>query len=160
LVLAERAAARLSHNEVDRYVGGLYWKVTPTATAADLFEVEQTGLYNYRVVGGGVTIDIDGFRGSTILEAKYVGNANRSPYLSGSKAPDFLRDKILRQQEYEFQRFKAVIDDPTVPFSRLDVLTNDAVALPYFRALLNTYNIPGTVLTVPTEVLPSIPRKR
>ena len=139
---------------LDNYASGLYRKLTPTSTNAGLFEVEQTGKYNYRVVGGGTSIDIDGYRGTTMLEAKYVGDMARSPYVADSGIPAFLREKILKEQQSEFQRFKAVITDPSVPFNRVEVLTNHNDAVPYFRSLLNQYELPGTVRVVPTQVSP------
>jgi len=114
--------------------------------------VEQTGPLNYRVVGGGTAIDADGFNGSTLLDAKYVGDPSISPYVDGSKVPAFLRDKILAQQQYEFARYQAVIADPSVPFDSLNVLTNETSAVPYIQRVFDKYQVPGEVKVVPTNV--------
>jgi hypothetical protein len=116
-------------------VAGLYTKATPTSTNAGLFEVEQTGPLNYRVTGGGTATDADGYQDTTLLDAKYVGNPANSPYVDGSNVPQFLQDKIDLQQQYEFQRYQAVIADPSVPFNSLNVLTNEPAAVPYFHKL-------------------------
>lgn len=137
---------------VENYVAGLETKVTPTSTNAGLFEVEQTGPLNYRIVGGGTAIDADGYQGTTLLDAKYVGDPSISPYVDGSKVPSFLSDKILAQQQYEFQRYQAVINDPAVPFDSLNVLTNEPGAVPYFQRLFDQYQIPGGVKVVPTDI--------
>ncbi len=145
-------AAEIAAPNVDAYVAGLYSKATPTSTNAGLFEVEQTGALNYRVVGGGTAVDIDGYAGTTIQEAKYVGNVANSPYIEGSNIPDFLRAKILTEQQSEFARLGAVISDPAVPFTNLNVLTNESKAVPYFQNLLTANQIPGKVIVVPTKV--------
>jgi len=144
--------ARHPDGLVDGYVGGLYRKLTPTTTPAGLFEVEQAGKYNYRVVGGGQAIDIDGYRSTTILEAKYVGDPSRSPFIEGSSIPDHIREKILKVQQDEFRRLRAVIGDPTVPFNSLEVRTNSSAAAPYFKSLMKMYEIPGAVRVVETQV--------
>jgi hypothetical protein len=143
---------------VENYVASLKTKVTPTSTNAGLFEAEQTGPLNYRVTGGGTAIDADGYAGTTLLDAKYVGNPKISPYVDNSNVPSFLKDKILMQQQYEFQRYKAVIDDPAIPFNRLNILTNEPAATPYFQRLMDLNKIPGEVKVVPTNV-PQIGQK-
>jgi hypothetical protein len=158
-LLSLRAGVRTGKNtDVEGYVSSLYRKTTPTGTPAGLFEVEHAGKHNYRILGGGTAIDIDGYRGQTILEAKHVGDVARSPYVPNSNIPSFLRDKILKEQQYEFQRLQSVINDPTVPFTRVEVLTNHNGAVPYFRELMDRYQVPGVVRVVPTEVPPTWPR--
>jgi hypothetical protein len=142
---------------VDSYASGLYKIETPTGKASGLFEVEQTGPYNYRVPAGSTTIDIDGFKGTTMLDAKFVEKPAISPYINESSMPPYLREKILKEQQWEFQRYKAAIDDPAVPFNRLDVLTNEPRAVPYFQSLMDQYNVPGSVKIVPTQIPQKIP---
>jgi len=137
---------------VDDYIAGLTTIKTPTNTAANLFEIEQTGPLNYRIVGGGTTIDTDGYLDTALQDAKYVGNASSSPYVDGSAAPPFLRSLILADQQSEFERYGAVIRDPSVPFDSLNVLTNEPAAVPYFQRLLSQYQIPGQVLVAPTSI--------
>ena len=145
------------NNTVDSYVSGLYKLETPTGKASGLFEVEQTGPHNYRVPAGNTTIDIDGFNGTTMLDAKFVEKPSVSPYVNDSNVPSFLREKILKEQQWEIQRYKAVIDDPAVPFNRLDVLTNEPKAVPYFKSLMDQYSVPGSVKVVPTQIPQKIP---
>lgn len=152
VLLGPEAAESSSAANVDSYVSGLYSKATPTSTPSGLFEVEQTGPLNYRVVGSNTTVDIDGYTGSAIDEAKFVGDSGSSPFVEGSDAPDFIRSKILTEQQSEFQRFQSVIADPNVPFNSLNVLTNQPAAVPYFQNLMDLYQIPGSVKVVPTTI--------
>jgi hypothetical protein len=149
---APNAKAAVTDAEVEAYVAGLPRKNTPTVKPSGQFEVEQTGPYNYTVPAGGEKIDIDGYGGTTILDAKFVEKPDISPYIHGSNAPDFLRQEVLKDQQSEFKRLAAAIDDPAVPFTRLEILTNDPRAVPYFQGLINQYKIPGTVRVVPTGV--------
>jgi hypothetical protein len=143
----------LRHQSVaDAFAAKLYKFKTPTNKASGKFEVEQTGGYNYRVPAGNTTIDIDGYRGLTILEAKFVEKPLQSPYIGGTNVPPFLRDKILMEQQSEFMRFKAAIDDKSVPFNRLRIVTNDAKAVPYFKELMTRYKIIGEVKVVRTKI--------
>ena len=141
-----------TNGDVESYVAGLQSKTTPTSTNAGLFEVEQTGPLNYRVTGGGTAIDIDGYNGTTMLDAKYVGDPTISPYVDDSTIPPFLRAKISAQQQYEFERYQAVINDPAVPFDSLNILTNEPSATSYFQRLMDQYQIPGEVKVVETNV--------
>jgi len=156
----EAVLSRMEYAAADDYASKLYRFQTPTGKASGLFEVEQTGPYNYRVPAGNTTIDIDGYQGPTMLDAKFVGKPSASPYVTDSNVPSFLRDKILKEQQSEFLRYKAAIDDPAVPFNRLNVLTNEPKALPYFQSLMDQYKIPGTVKVVPTNVPQSTPKPR
>jgi len=94
--------------EADRFVAGLQRFDTPSSTLAGQFEIEQTGPYNYRVPGGGTAIDIDGYVSSTVLDAKFIRDPAKSPYVNGSDVPQLIREKVLEQQEYEMQRYKAI----------------------------------------------------
>ncbi len=58
---------------VDEFVAKLPRKTTPTKSPANLYAIKHTGPYNYTVSGGGARFDIDGYRGTTILETKHVG---------------------------------------------------------------------------------------
>ncbi|WP_445405333.1 LysM peptidoglycan-binding domain-containing protein [Acinetobacter pittii] len=147
------------NSEVENFVANLYRKNTPTHNSAGLFEIEQTGSYNYRVVGGGTAIDIDGYLGTTMLDAKFIEKPMNSPYVEGSKVPEFLRAKIMKEQQYEVQRYKTVIDDQTVPFKRLDILTNEPKAQQYFQNLMDQYNVPGTVKVVKTNIPQVFPKE-
>jgi hypothetical protein len=80
------------------------------------------------------------------LDAKFVGNPGRSPFIPDSNMPDFIRAKIQVNLEGEFSRYAAVINDPSNPLVGLRVITNNQDAVPYFQGLMNQFNIPGTVV--------------
>lgn len=95
-----------------------------------------------------------------MLDAKFVEKPAVSPYVDDSSVPDFLRAKILKEQQHEVQRYNAVIQDPKVPFNSLDILTNEPKAVPYFQSLMDQYQVPGSVKVVDTQVPQIIPRKK
>ena len=126
---------------------------TPTNTQANLFEIEQTGPFNFTVPGGGEQVDIDGFEGATILEAKFINNPSRSPFVEGSDIPDQIREQIIRRERDQFRRLKAVISDPNVPFNRVEIRINDERGVAFFESLLSEFEIPGDVVVVETDIL-------
>jgi hypothetical protein len=130
---------------------GLATKPTPSSTAAGRYEIEHTGPLNYEMRAGDVKIDADGFRtiDATALDTKHVGSESRSPYVPGSDTPDFVRQKILGQFEYELQRYRAVIDSPDTPVRGLEIITNDPRAVPYFEEMLDKHGITGRVVVRP-----------
>jgi hypothetical protein len=138
--------------DIERYVSGLFSKATPTSKAHNLFEIEQTGPLNYRVVSRNAQVYVDGYTGSAIDEAKFVGNAGSSPFVDGSRVPDLVKALVLQKQQRQFQRLGAIIADPDVPFNKINVLTNHPAAVPYFRNLMDLYSIPGSVTVVPTAI--------
>ena len=73
---------------VDDYVSRLPRRNTPTKTPANLYEIKHTGPINYTVSGGGEKFDMDGYRGTTILDAKHVGKPKISPFIPGSDIED------------------------------------------------------------------------
>lgn len=134
-------------------MSGLRRTNTPSSTLSGQFEIEQTGAYNYRVTGGGTAIDVDGYSGQTPLDAKYIGNPEVSPYVTDSNVPAFLKQKILNEQNYEIERYGAVIRDPAVPFNRLEILTNEPRSVSYFESLMQQHNVPGGVRVVPSSTI-------
>ena len=113
-----RAVAARRLKEIDEYVAKLPRRRTPTKSAAGQYEVRHTGPYNYTVAGGGVTFNIDGYRGSTILDAKHVGNAKISPYVPGSSCPDFVRAERSRILVKSLRRFERLLRAAQRPSSR------------------------------------------
>jgi RHS repeat-associated protein len=134
------------------FVESLPKKPTPANRAADLFEIEQTGPFNFIVSGGGETVRVDGILDASILEAKFIERPKRSPFIPGSQIPDFLREKITKDVRDEFRRLAAVIKDPDVPFRALEVRVNDEQAVPFFKSLIDEFEIPGQVRVVETKV--------
>jgi hypothetical protein len=83
------------------------------------------------------------------LDAKYVSNPGRSPFVPGGKVPDFIQAKIDAKMNDEFSRYAAVINDPGNPLVGLRVITNEPGAVPYFTDLMQQHGIPGSVVVDP-----------
>ena len=94
---------------------------------------------------------MDGFRGRTILEAKFTDNFNSSPFIPGTMDP-FVERIIQGKLDKEFEKFGILINDQSIPFNEIEVLINDDRMIPYFESLLQKYNLPGRVKVVPTQV--------
>ena len=144
--------------EVEDFVSGLGTEPTPTSTDSGRYEIEQAGLRNYTVPTGRIspngtpeTVDIDGFRGRTLLEVKYLRDPTSSPRIAGTSAPSFLREKFLRDDRYELERYQAVIKDPSTPFTELEVIVSDDRLVPYFEGILNELDIPAQVIVKPSQ---------
>ena len=71
---------------------------------ADRYEIKHTGPYNYKVSAGDVDLRIDGYRGSTILEAKHVDKPHSSPYVPGSSCPKTVRASVLEGTRKELRK--------------------------------------------------------
>jgi hypothetical protein len=139
-----RAAARLQ-SQVDAFVAKLPRKITPTRTAANRYEIKHTGPYNYTVSGGGAKFDIDGYRGSKILEAKYAGNPKSSPYVPGSSCPDKLRAEILDGVREELRKAHTIIRSGETPFKSVEIITNSPESKKLFEKMLKESGVRGTV---------------
>ncbi|MET8763573.1 polymorphic toxin-type HINT domain-containing protein [Lentzea sp. NPDC004782] len=116
------------------------------------YQITHAGPCEFECVGGGVKILADGLDDldpSIMIDTKFVGNLGRSPYVPGSKAPDFIRDQVHKQQVDEMQRYAAIINDPNSPFTGLRVVTNEEASAAYFAGLMQQYNVPGVVLVKP-----------
>jgi hypothetical protein len=149
--LTEAAGAGLADYGAEaRYLewkSGLRIKSTPGATAKDLFEIRQTSPLNYLVEGGGESFWADGLRSpNSILEAKYIVNPARSPFIPGTAIPPGVRQSIVGQVRGEFRRMGAIVADPSNPISRIKVITNSQAARPFFESLLEEFRIPGEVV--------------
>ncbi len=131
--------------KVDEFVETLPKSPTPTRTPASRYEVKHTGPYNYRVSGGGATFDIDGFRGTTILEAKHVEKPLSSPFVPGSSCWEPLRRKILNDVRDELRRARSIIESRSTPFTSIEMITNHPEAKRLFEELLREAKVPGNV---------------
>jgi hypothetical protein len=131
--------------EVDEFVKKLPRKTTPTSTAAGSYEIKHTGPYNYTVSGGGAKFDIDGYRGTTILEAKHVTKPHSSPYVPGSSCPEAVRSEIVEGVRSEFTKLRKIIESGSTPFKQVEVITNSLEAKSFFEALLKELRVPGKV---------------
>ncbi len=131
--------------EVKTFVDNSPRKNTPNRTAANQYEIKHTGPYNHTVSGGGEELDIDGYFGTTILEAKYVEKPSISPYVTGSSIPAQIRETILAKPRDEIRRAKIIIESGDTPFRRIEIITNTPESKATFEKLLNEYGVPGTV---------------
>jgi hypothetical protein len=138
------------HNKeaFEEWSKGLEKKTTPINTDKDRYEVKHTGPDNFRVKGGGEKVWADGIRSDDgfALDTKHVGNPKQSPFIEGSKTPDFVRENTYKQIDDEFRRYGAVINDAKTPIQGLEVITNHADAVIYFEKLMLKHNIPGRVI--------------
>jgi len=135
----------------DAWAREVHPRPTPPTEPHGPYEIRHTGAENFLVRDGGEEIWADGARTADqhLLEAKHVGDPNRSPYIPDSKAPPFLRERVLNRTDEEFRRYAAVINDSATPARGLEVMTNDPRAVPYFQSLLEKYQIPGQVVVRP-----------
>jgi hypothetical protein len=127
-------------------------KATPTnGKPANEYEIKHAGSENILIKGGGEQIWADGVRSkdATVLEAKYIGNPSRSPYVPGSSCPAFIAEGIDEKTNDEFRRYALVINDTKTPVDKLEVITNEKTAVPYFNCLLKKHNITGAVIVKP-----------
>ena len=103
----------------------------------------------YEVSGGGVTFEIDGYRDSTILEAKHVDQPRSSPYVPGSSCPDKVRAQILADTRDRLIRARKIIDSGSTPFRSVEIITNTPGSRKLFEDMLKEINLPGTVRLEP-----------
>ena len=78
---------------------------------------------------------MEGYKGTAMLDAKYIGNLSRSPFISGSAIPQDIRQIILQQQLGELNRAAAIINDPANPMQSLNIITNNSDAAQTFKYL-------------------------
>jgi hypothetical protein len=147
------ATAVLVHNinscgpNVGSYRAGLESRPAAGAGAARDYQVANVGPTEYRIVGGGTRVWADSVDVNTgeAVEAKYVGDASRSPYVPESDLPDSVRTRILQDQQDEFSRYARVIGDSGNPLTGLHVITNSASAGGYFGGLMSRFGIVGRI---------------
>jgi uncharacterized protein YukE len=144
LGVAERSAAKL-------WQDGLKTRPTPTSKPHGQYEVRQTGPLNYEMHGRESKIWADGFRSddAIILEAKHVGNADRSPYVLDSAVSESKRAQILGKVEDEILRYRDVIEDSRTAARGLEIVTNEPRAVRTFQQLLEKHDVPGRVVVRP-----------
>jgi hypothetical protein len=137
--------SRKPAQQAEEFAALLPRKATPTKTPANQYEIKHAGRYNYTVSGGGESFNIDGYRGSTILEAKHVDKPASSPYVPGSSCLDKVRSKVLKDTRDELRRVRAVIESGSTPFTSVEIITNSPEAKKLFEGMLKEMSLPGTV---------------
>lgn len=122
---------------------------TPEKAAA--FQQKYAGAEEILVEGGGVQVWADGVRvsDSYLVDAKFIDKPGVSPFIKESTCPDAVREVIRAKEVQQFLRYAEVISDPLTPAVGLEVITNDARAIPFFEELLRELGIPGRVITPP-----------
>jgi hypothetical protein len=118
---------------------------TPTKTAANQYEIAHTGPHNYSVSGGGAEFDIDGYQGTTIVEAKHVGDVKSSPYVPGSSCYEPVRTKALNDARDELQRVRTIIRSGETPFNSIEIITTTPESKALFERMLKESGVRGTV---------------
>ena len=133
--------------DVEDWASSFPRRPTPSYSSNYQYQIRHAGLEEIQVRGGGEEIWVDGIRAEDgfLLEAKFIDKPERSPFVSGSQIPDFIRQRIIVRVEDEFYRYGAVINDPNTPVRGLEVITNEPRAVPLFQELLNRFNVPGRV---------------
>ena len=113
------------------------------------FQVKYAGpVERFLRAASGEEIWADGVRAADcrILEAKYIKDPTKSPFVSSWKeVHELIRGKIRK----EFSNYAAIIRDPTSPAVALEVITNEPRAVAFFEALLQELGIPGRVVVLP-----------
>jgi restriction endonuclease fold toxin 2 of polymorphic toxin system len=115
------------------------------------YQRKQAGPEEMQVSGGGEQVWADGasMEKARLLEIKHIGDAERSPFIAGSKCAEKARTMILNALMDEFARYAAVIKDPNTPAVGLEVIVNDGRAVALFEQLLKHFGIPGEVVVRP-----------
>ncbi len=142
---ASAAATAAELEKVEAYIAKCPRTPTPSTTAAYRYEIAHTGPHNYTISGGGADFKIDGYRGTTILEAKHAGDLKSSPYIPGSSCPEAIRAKILGNTRTQFEKMRTIIRSGETPFKSIEVITNTPESKALFESMLKEVGVSGTV---------------
>jgi len=115
------------------------------------YQIRVAGTLEYELRGGGEKIRADGVDLSDgyLVDAKYVANADRSPFVLNSRLPDRIRHLIIFKPTgiaNEIQRYGDVIHDPITPARGLEIITNEPRAVAFFLDAMRAFHIPGRVV--------------
>ncbi|MGZ3459375.1 MAG: restriction endonuclease fold toxin-2 domain-containing protein [Archangium sp.] len=121
---------------------------TPTGTESYRFQFDHAGDEEFLVRGGGKEVWADGYRSSEayLLELKHVEKPESSPFIKGSRCNEVVRGKIREKELEQFLRYAAILKDPATPAVGLEIILNDARAVPFFEALMKELGIPGRIV--------------
>lgn len=135
-----------TETEYKQWFNNLPKESARTNKPADIYQIIHAGDTEYKVSGGNEEFNADGITDKTILEAKFVGNPERSPYIEDSKYPRFLREETNLKIEDEFRRMGIILRDEDNPLTSVRVITNNERAVPYFEKLMRKYGVPGEII--------------
>ncbi|PTL76474.1 restriction endonuclease fold toxin-2 domain-containing protein [Vitiosangium sp. GDMCC 1.1324] len=123
-------------------------KAQENKTEARRFQAEHAGEEEFLVQGGGKEVWADGHRTSEayLLEVKHVEKPESSPFIQGSSCSDAVRSMIRKKELDQFSRYSAILNDPTTPAVGLEIILNDARAVPFFESLMLELGIPGRIV--------------
>jgi hypothetical protein len=93
--------------------------------------------------------DIDGYRGSVMIDAKYVKNPNSSPVIPGSSATQFFKDIYYSGLKSEMLRAEQIISEADNPFTDFEIIVSDARAKPFFEQFMVTHAVDAKVVYTP-----------
>lgn len=115
------------------------------------YQIRVAGPYEYLLTGGGTAVQADGLRvaADTALDAKFVDDPARSPYVLPPAIFLTAFNGVLRGETEQFDRYGRVLRDPCVPVKLLEVITPHSESRSYFEALLAANAVPGYVRIVP-----------
>jgi len=118
---------------------------------ATRYQVRQAGPEELTVSGGGKEVRADGARASDahLLEVKHVEKPATSPYVPDSKCNEDVREMVRLELFGQLQRYAAIIADAATPVVGLEIITNEARAVPYLEALMRQAGVPGKVVVQP-----------
>jgi len=115
------------------------------------YQIRVAGALEYELRGGGEKIRADevDLSDGYLVDAKYVANADRSPFVLNSRLPDRIRHLIIFKPTgiaNEIQRYGDVIHDPITPARGLEIITNEPRAVAFFLDAMRAFHIPGRVV--------------
>jgi hypothetical protein len=140
-----QAASAAELEKVEAYIVKCPRTPTPTTTAFNQYEIAHTGPHNYVIFGGGAQFEIDGYQGTTILEAKHAGDLKSSPYIPGSSCAEAVRNHILEDVRDELRRTRTIIQSGETPFKSIEIITNTPQSKALFEGILKEVGVPGSV---------------
>lgn len=117
------------------------------------FQADHVGNEEFLVRGGGKEVWADGYRTTEafLLEVKHVDKPESSPFIKGSRCGEAVRGMIRDKEFEQFSRYAAILKDPATPVVGLEVILNDARAVPFFESLMRELGIPGRIVVGPGQ---------
>nr|WP_309890797.1 restriction endonuclease fold toxin-2 domain-containing protein [Archangium sp.] len=79
---------------------------------------------------------------------KHVDKPESSPFITVSRCSDAVRHMIREKELNQFNRYAAVLKDPATPAVGLEIILNDARAVPYFEVVMRELGIPGRIVVI------------